>query len=413
MKDNEKMAVLLQEIVGSTYRNYYPPAMAGVAFSQNGYCWNKEINKKDGLVRLIFGLGTRAVGRGYVRLFSPAKPAMRPEGTDTNNIQKSSQKKVDVIDLETNELKTVHFRELITDGFNCYPGAQNMVSLRDGNYLYRPVSNLWDTAHVPVLTMDGALSGPFMGLDIGLTIAALLKVLEKKLGYAVDCEFAVKVDPQTNQADLYLLQTRSLSEALNIKPMPLPELKDEDVIFVVNRNLPTAYVPDIEYLVYVDDVAYHQWPHNDKQSVARVIGKINEFLKDKRFALIGPGRWGSWNPDLGVPVNYAEISHTVLLVEVARRRATYVPEVSFGSYFFQDLIEDNIAYLPMYPDEPGEIFNEKIFSQKSQFKTLLPDEYYRKFDRLIKVIHVPEAAGNRMAHAVLNGEIEKAVVFFK
>jgi len=96
-------------------------------------------------------------------------------------------------------------------------------------------------------------------------------------------------------------------------------------------------VPDIEYLVYVDDIAYHNWPYREKQSVARVIGKLNEALKGKRFALIEPGRWGSWNSELGVPVNYAEISNCVLLVEIARRCATYVPEVSFGSHFFRIL----------------------------------------------------------------------------
>jgi len=166
-------------------------------------------------------------------------------------------------------------------------------------------------------------------------------------------------------------------------------------------------------LVYVDDEAYNSWPHNEKQSVARVIGKIGEVLKGKRFVLIGPGRWGSWNPELGVPVTYAEISSCAMLVEVARRKATYVPEVSFGSHFFQDLIEDNIAYLPVYPDEAGEIFNESIFCNKSSFADLLPDPYYRKFDDLIKIIHVPSVKDKRKVHAIMNGEEEKAVVFLK
>lgn len=400
IKDKEEMALLVQEVVGERYQYYYLPAMAGVAFSQNGYCWNKEINKKDGLVRLVMGLGTRAVGRGYVRLFSPAKPSMRPEGTEINNIQKCSQKKVDIVDLGSGELKTVHFRELVTDGFSCFPGSQAFVCLRDGNFIYRPVSNLWDPSHVPVLTMDGAINAPWMGLDIPATLGALLKDLEEKLGYAVDIEFAI------NEGKLFLLQVRPLSEAANKRGVKIPELGDEDIIFAAKRNIPTAHVQNIEYLVYVDEVLYHNWPLQDRQSVARVIGKINETLKGRCFALIGPGRWGSWNPELGVPVNYAEISNCSILIEVARRKANYVPEVSFGSHFFQDLIEDNIAYLPLYPDEPGEIFNDKILSRNSELTKILADDYYNRFEDLIKVIPIH-------AEAILNGELEKAVFFLR
>lgn len=413
MDEREEMALVIQGVVGRRYEGYYLPAMAGVAFSQNGYSWNKEISRKDGLVRLVFGLGTRAVGRGYVRLFSPAKPGMRPEGTEVNNIQKCSQKKVDVIDLDTGVLKGVHFRELMSTGFKCYPGAQAMVSLRDSNYLYRPVSNLWDTSHIPVLTMDGVLSGTWMGMDVSQTLGWLLKTLERSLGYSVDVEFAINVDEDTDTARLYVLQVRPLSEGDYAKAPPIPKVADEDVICTVQKNLPTAYVPDIEYIVYVDEMVYHEWPLDDRQGVARVVGKINESLKGKRFVLVGPGRWGSWNPQLGVPVSYAEISNCVMLAEVARRQATYVPEVSFGSHFFQDLIEDRIAYLPIHPDEPNEFFNERIFKQRSTFSELLADDYYRKYDSLIKVIHIPAVSDNRKAVAILDGEHERAAVFIQ
>jgi hypothetical protein len=408
---HEEMALLVQEVVGRPYRHYWLPAAAGVGFSQNGYCWNKQMAKRDGLVRLVFGLGTRAVGRGYVRLFSPVKPDMRPEGTELNNILKCSQKNVDVIDLEDGRLKNVHFRELITDGFDCYPGSQAMVSLRDGSHLYRPASRLWDASHVPVLTMDGVLSGTWMNLDLPGTLGWLLRELEAALGFAVDMEFAVNVDPDARTARIFPLQARPLAEGGEHQPHAIPKLDERDVVFSAARSLPTAFLPDIEYLVYVDEVAYHAWPHNDRASVARIIGKITEALRGKRFALVGPGRWGSWNPALGVPVKYAEIAGTLMLVEVARRRATYIPEVSYGSHFFQDLIEDGIAYLPLHPDEPNEVFNEAVLHQKSDLARLLPGEYYRRYDPLIRVIHVPSVAGGRRAHAILNGELERAVVF--
>ena len=246
LEEKEEMALVVQTIVGQRHENYYLPAMAGVGFSQNGYCWNKEIKKEDGLVRLVFGLGTRAVGRGYVRLFSPIKPSVRPEGTEINNIQKCSQKKVDVIDLENNSLKEVHFRELVPDGFKSYPGAQPMVSLRDGGHLYRPASNFWDSNHIPVLTMDGALSAPWMNLSIGEILDWLLKKLEKNLGFPVDLEFAINVDAEDKQAHLYILQTRPLSESEGQKPQPIPEVNKQDIRFSVQGKRTTAYVPNIE-----------------------------------------------------------------------------------------------------------------------------------------------------------------------
>ncbi|MFH1653553.1 MAG: PEP/pyruvate-binding domain-containing protein [Pseudomonadota bacterium] len=409
----EEMALVIQAVVGNRYGDYYLPAMAGVGFSQNGYCWNKEIKKSDGLVRLVFGLGTSAVGRGYVRLFSPAKPLMRPEGTDVDSIQKCSQKKVDVIDLKNNSLKTVHFRELIPDGLNCYKGSQPMISLRDGAHIYRPVSNIWDKSFIPVLNMDGVLTSQWMKINIPKTLGYLLLELEKRLGFAIDMEFAINFDNEKEMAVLYILQVRPLSEREGFKVKKIPDIKDEDIIFSVQRNLPTYHIPDIEFLIYVDDVIYHQWPHNEKQSVARAVGKLNNILREKRFALIGPGRWGSWNPELGVPVSYAEISHTLLLVEVARRKATYIPEVSFGSHFFQDLIEDNIAYLPVYPDEPGVLFHEDILKKKSKFRELLPDEYFRQFDELIKVLHIPSIRSKKSATAISNGELERAIVYLE
>lgn len=407
----EAMAILIQEVVGQKYKNYYLPAMAGVAFSQNGYCWNKSIKKEDGLIRLVFGLGTCAVGRGYVRLFSPIKPSVRPEGTDINNIQKCSQKKVDVIDLENNNFKTVHFRELINNGFDCYPNSQPMISLKDGSYLYRPVSHIWDNMHVPILTMDGVLQSPWVKLNIAEILSKLLKKLESNLGFPVDIEFAIALKPESENACIFILQARPLSEREGHTPKPIPEISEDKIIISTKGNLPTSHVSDIEYLVYVDDMVYHSWPHKEKQTVARTIGKLNEILKTKRFALIGPGRWGSWNPDLGVPVTYSEISNCLLLIEVARRKATYVPEVSFGSHFFQDLIEDNITYLPVYPDNADVIFNEKIYKTKSSFKNLLKDNYYRQFDELIKVIHIPSLHKQNYANAILNGELEKAVLF--
>lgn len=413
LEEDEQMAILLQQAIGREYKNYFLPLMAGVGFSQNGYLWNKEIKKQDGIVRLVFGLGTRAVGRGYARIFSPGKPLARPEGTDAKAITKFSQAVVDVLDLKKNCLQQVRFPELVKDGFSCYPRAQRLFSLKDENYLYIPPTNMWNKNHKPVLTFDGILSSPWLGLDMPKLTKWLFTELEGAFDCPVDIEFAVRVDDDPEEAHFYIVQCRPLSQREKLKPRPIPKVSDKQKIFYAHRQVPTAKLKKIEYIVYVDPMRYKNWPASDKFAIARVVGKLNQLLENKRFILMGPGRWGSVNPELGVSVKYSEIANTKMLVEISIREAEYLPEVSYGTHFFQDLIEDNIVYVPLYPDEEGAILNENFFEKGNVFRKLLENEYYAKYEDMIKVIHVPESTGGHHAEAVFNGVKDAGLVYVK
>ena len=120
---------------------------------------------------------------------------------------------------------------------------------------------------------------------------------------------------------------------------------------------------DIEYLVYVDPAEYDSLPTMEELiQVGRTIGELNSKLPRQKFILMGPGRWGSRGDiKLGVRVGYSDINNTAMLIEVAKKKKDYVPEVSFGTHFFQDLVEARIRYLPLYPDEKNMVFNEKFF----------------------------------------------------
>jgi hypothetical protein len=411
---DEHMAILLQEAIGREFEGYFLPLMAGVGFSSNGYCWNKEIKKEDGLVRLVFGLGTRAVGRGYARLFTPKKPLARPEGTSARDIDKFSQATIDVLDIAQNRVVSFHFSQVVRSGTDCYPRAENIFSLRDGNHLYTPVTNVWNPGHKPVITFDTVLTKPLCGLNLSSVMTVVFKSLEEGFGYPVDVEFAVRVDDDTDTAHFYLLQARPLSQRETMVPHPIPaDIPAEDLLFSADRNVPSGVIHNIEYIVYVDTMVYDKWPIKDRHEVARVVGKINRMLDGKTFMLMGPGRWGSQKVELGVPTKYAEISNASMLVEIARRTGRYVPEVSFGTHFFQDLIEDRILYLPMYPDEPDTIFNEEFLNRHNLLRDFLPDDYYAPYEALIKVLHVPAISNGRFATAVMNGDIEKALIYLK
>jgi hypothetical protein len=414
LEEREMMAILLQEAVGREYEGYYLPLMAGVGFSKSDYNWNPEIKKEDGLVRLVFGLGTRAVGRGYARLFCPGKPLARPEGTDAKEIDKFSQATIDALNLEENRIDSFHFSKIVRSGVDCYPRAEGLFSLRDANHLYVPPTRLWNKGHKPLLTFDNVLSKPWCGLAIAPVMSAVFKRLEEGFGYAVDVEFAVRVDDDRNEAHFYLVQARPLSQRDAMRARPIPKnVPKKNILFRMKKNVPSGRVRNIEYIVYVDPAGYHNWPHPERYEVARIVGKVNRRLVGKVFILMGPGRWGSANIDLGVPTKYSEISNCSMLVEVASMREGYVPEVSFGTHFFQDLIEDEIVYVPMYPDDPEVVFNEKFLREESVFPKLLPEPYYRSYDDLIRVIHIPEVAGGKLATAALNGEIDEGLIYLK
>ena len=175
----------------------------------------------------------------------------------------------------------------------------------------------------------------------------------------------------------------------------------------------TGLLPDIEYVVYVDPATYDGIKTPERRiEVARVVGRLNHALTGKRFILVGPGRWGSNDIRLGVKVGYSDINNTRMLVEVARTKAGYTPEVSFGTHFFQDLVEADIQYLPLYPDEPDSCFSESFFGQpENALASLLPKD--ADFAEIVRVIHVPTVAGGSMLTIAMNGETDEALAYLQ
>jgi len=128
--------------------------------------------------------------------------------------------------------------------------------------------------------------------------------------------------------------------------------------------------------------------------------------------MMGPGRWGSSNIDLGVSVSYADIDNTAVLVEIAREDSGHVPEVSYGTHFFQDLVEAQIIYLPVYPDDPETWFNDAFFEGADNMLTdLLPGT--SQFENVVHVIHVPQTADGAYAQVVADPQTHSALCFLE
>jgi hypothetical protein len=236
-------------------------------------------------------------------------------------------------------------------------------------------------------------------------IKAILKLLQETFGTPVDIEFA------SDGKDLYLLQCRPQSHAERSGATPIPrEMAAENVIFTARKYVSNGRVPDITHIVYVDPQKYNELPDRQQMvNVGRAVGRLNMLLPKRQFILIGPGRWGSRGDiKLGVSVTYTDVNNTACLIEVARKKGSYVPDLSFGTHFFQDLVEANIRYLPLYPDDPGIIFNERFLTNSPNMLAQLAPEYESLAD-VIRVIDVPQTSGGLVLQILLNGDQDEAV----
>jgi hypothetical protein len=400
----EEMGILIQEVVGTQVGHYFLPAFSGVAFSNNEYRWSPRIRRGDGLVRMVPGLGTRAVDRmsdDYPVLVSPGQPGLRANVT-VDEVARYSPKWADVINLETNAFETVDVVALMRTHGDRYPLARQLVSLLDGDRLREPMGlePHWERDNI-VVTFEGLIRAtPFLK-----QIAATLDVLRSRLGVPVDVEFA------HDGRELYLLQCRSQSHSAQHLPAVIPhDLPRERIVFSATRYVPNGRVTDVAYVVYVDPEAYARLAtHKELIEVARVVGHLNSLLPRRRFVLIGPGRWGSRGDiKLGVSVTYSDINNAAMLIEVARQKGNYVPQLSFGTHFFQDLVEADIRYLPLYPDEEGVVFREEFFTQSpNRLPRLLPEHAH--LADVVRVIDVAERSGGHLLHVLMNADSEEAV----
>jgi predicted nucleotidyltransferase len=399
---HEEMGVLVQEVVGRRIGPYFLPAFSGVGFSNNEFRWSARIRREDGLLRLVPGLGTRAVDRladDYPVLVAPGQPGLRINQT-ADEALRYSPKKLDVINLERGAFETIDLATFLAEHGEQLPAARQMLSIVEGDTVRRPRGLIDFASHDLVVSFEGLVAEtPFMA-----RMRVLLEVLREKLKTPVDIEFA------SDGEHVYLLQCRPQGATRGDAPAPIPrDLPRERILFTARRYVSNGQVGDISHVVYVDPEAFGRLEVADLRDVGRAIGRLNRLLPKRQFILVGPGRWGSrGDVRLGVPVTYADISNTAVLIEVARQKGGYVPDLSFGTHFFQDLVESSIRYLPLYPDDPEVIFNEAFFRRAPNMLVRLLPEFAR-LAAVVRVIDVGEASEGLVLKVLMNGDLDEAV----
>jgi predicted nucleotidyltransferase len=400
----EGMGIMIQEVVGQRVGDSFLPAFAGVAFSHNEFRWSPRIRREDGLVRLVPGLGTRAVDRlgdDYPVLVSPGQPGLRANSS-TEEVVRYAPRHLDVIDLRTSEFVTVDAAEFLRTHGPQYPAIERIVSRYAHGDLRPPLIGQINFAKDDlVVTFEGLLTRtPFLK-----QIQALLKILQTEIGEPVDIEFA------SDGKDLYLLQCRAQNRGRDAQPAPIPrDISQDRLVFTANRYISNGSTGDITHIVYVDPEGYSGLGTLEElNAVGRAVGRLNKVLPKRQFILMGPGRWGSRGDiRLGVRVTYADICNTAMLIEIARRQGDYTPDLSFGTHFFQDLVESSIRYLPLYPDEDGAVFNEPFLTRSPNMLAQLAPEY-ASLANVVRVVDVPGAANGLVLHVLMNADLEEAV----
>ncbi|MFA5092478.1 MAG: PEP/pyruvate-binding domain-containing protein [Candidatus Omnitrophota bacterium] len=372
-KLDEQMALLVQRVSGSPHKNYFFPDLAGVGVSYNTYVWNKDIDPLAGMLRLVFGLGTRAVNRvegDYPRMVALSDPARRPYA-EKNDLRKYSQHMVDLINIKSNVFETISFEKIVAD--KVFSGIERIADKDDESRDLMRERGMEDKDYW-ILTLDKALAKK----ELVTSLKKILVLLEASYHYPVEIEFTVNYT-KDNIFKINLLQCRPLqTRGLGAKVDLPAQISQADTFFKSQGYFLGGNISQkIDWVIFVDPQAYSNLTLNDKYETARLVGNLNRIIKNKiemPTLLMGPGRWGTTTPSLGVPVKFAEINNVAVLAEVAFSAGNLMPELSFGTHFFQDLVETNIFYVALFPEKKDCIFDtKKLIQQKNLFAKFMPE----------------------------------------
>ena len=387
---DEQMSLLVQRVSGIRYDELFYPQVAGVGLSRNPYVWNQCIDPKAGVVRLVFGLGTRAVDRSdddYTRIVALNAPDRRPESS-INEVRQFSQRKVDVIDLEANQLVAYEFSDVAKRS----PRLPISIFASAGAALAdRTYGEEAKAGPPPVLTFEHLLTQTAFVDDM----RQMLRILEDAYDYPVDLEFTANFS-SPNEYRINLVQCRPLQVVSNGVAIESPKSvsRNDCVLEAHGAVIGQSRVNVIDRLVYVVPSVYGQLPIRDRYAIARLIGRLlhlSEPHPPRHVMLVGPGRWGTTTPSLGVPVSFAEIDTASVLCEIVAMRDDLIPDVSLGTHFFNDLVEMDMLYMALFPGRKDNFWNQAFFKESpNRLTDLIPGE--SQWAEAVRVIDFPAAS---------------------
>ena len=355
-RQDEQMALLVQRVSGSYRKRYFFPEIAGVGLSYNTFVWKQGMDPRAGMLRLVFGLGTRAVNRvenDYPRIVALDAPLVKAH-SDLNDARRFSQHDVDMLNLEENHFQSMPLAQVLDEGLEARMellGVRDAEAARQMRSLGRPARDFW------ILTFDELLSAT----EFPEVMSRMLRTLEAVYEYPVDIEFTGNFNIE-GKLQVNLLQCRPFQTKGQHIRVAMPEqIPDNRVLLRQEGNFMGGSVSQsIARIIYIDPQGYTKLSLSEKYDVARLVGRLNKMIDSRRempTVLLGPGRWGTTTPAMGVPVTFSEINNIAAIAEIAYKDGSLIPDLSFGTHFFQDLVEMDIFYMAIYPERENVFFN--------------------------------------------------------
>lgn len=354
--DQEKMAIVLQEVVGNRYNDRFYPTISGVARSLNFYPIGNE-KAEDGIANIALGLGKYIVDGGQTLRFSPRHPHNILQMSTMDFALRETQTRFYALDL-----KNLADQFSVDDSFNLLrlnlKDADADGSLKFIVSTYDPYDQVIRDGYYPggrkILFFVNVLQHEVFPLAD--TLDQILHVGQDEMGRPIEIEFAVNIDPQNpGFATFYLLQVRPIVDNKEVMEEDLTLVEQEDTILTSTSVLGHGIVTDVQDIIYVKTGAFCS---SNNQSIAYDIEKMNRQFtgEEKNYVLVGPGRWGSSDSWLGIPVKWPHISNARVIVECGLEN--YRVDPSQGTHFFQNLTSFGVGYFTINPFKGDGWFDE-------------------------------------------------------
>ncbi len=384
-KLDEQMGLLVQRVSGSRYDGFFMPCAAGVGYSISPYRMGVE-HPEEGMLRLVTGLGTAAVDRrtgSYPRMVSLDAP-QKILHTSSADRHQFSQRLIDAVTDGPDPLQSLQAEQVRRA---LPPFQANLLFSHDfdAERAYRERGQRKDVFYV---SCDGLVRNDGLMEDM----RAILRLLQDTYDYPVDIEFTVNTAPDGSYV-IDLLQCRPLQRTSEGEAVTVPAVTDRSKVLVETEGVSMGFSRKfpVDVIVYVDAIAYYQMPYRDKYKVKNALSAVNWAFRDqhKHLALITPGRICTSSPELGVPSAFADISQFDAIFEVSERKAGYMPELSYGSHIFQDLVEAGILYTAVFEGSSTRAFAP----EKLQAMPNALGKYFDQAGELENVLYVCETSG--------------------
>ncbi len=378
--DEEKMAVVLQEVCGTKYNDLFYPTISGVARSINFYPIEPE-KAEDGIVNIAFGLGKQIVEGGQKIRFSPKYPDKILEFHSSESILRNTQKRFFALDLNVDSFvestnDSVNLKELRVKQIEKNGSIDFISSVYDFS-----TNTIKDGSHYEgkkIITFNNVLK--YKVIPLHEVLQKILKIGVKEMNTPIEIEFALNIKNK-NEATFNILQIRPIVENSETIKENLEEIKEEDTIIYSKSALGNGTIDDIYDLIYVKPETFDS---KNNEQIAERIGKLNEnFAKNNNnYVLVGPGRWGSRDKWLGIPVKWSQISAARLIVESGLEN--YRIDPSQGTHFFHNLTSFKVGYFTINPYIKDGYYNLEYLKKQ---EAVYEDEFIRhiKFANPIKV----------------------------